>query len=575
MRGELARDEPVLAARACTRRAPRSASARARGGSLAAAAQRAREREVNLARVRRLGGRGVADRRRSLEQRQSVAGAPESQVRHAERHHADSSARRCRGRSPPRRSPARARPTRAPPRSDRAHSGSRRGSTAAARSPGDSAPYPRSTSDEPAFELLQRFGELAALEQHDPDVVQRQGVVGIVGAAGAFLCRQRAASLLQSLGDPSLAQSHDRAVVEQQAPQSVVPAHSPQHGLGVPAPDLREREVSFPSRRRRTPACPRPRRRSRRDGRARPTRPPPPARAPPAATRADRSADRRASARSPPRADRSPRGGSHPRAAPAPRARRRSDRRARARGPRPAARAADRRRRARRDPRAAAPRPATSVTSAQRSMPPSALAALTAFCDHVRVGVAKQPRERAQILEAVEQARHAQVHDLGRLLAAHVRRLADVDVHRRPLARRSRRGRGRRPRTPPRRTASPSPGTRARISVLASDSTGCPRAGASQTPFSLAAAPDARRRRPEKRRLSSSAASSAFIDGQRSAGSRFNPRRSSLRICGGTPLRDGGSRTRRREHAGFSSRPWSPRRRGRCGRAPRRARRKS
>ena len=51
---------------------------------------------------------------------------------------------------------------------------------------------------------------------------------------------------------------------------------------------------------------------------------------------------------------------------------------------------------------------------------------------HLGVGLAEGPGQRPQAVEALVEAGHAQVENLCRLLAAHVGRLAGIDVHRGP-----------------------------------------------------------------------------------------------------------------------------------------------
>ena len=52
--------------------------------------------------------------------------------------------------------------------------------------------------------------------------------------------------------------------------------------------------------------------------------------------------------------------------------------------------------------------------------------------DHLRVRGSKQPTERGQVAQALQQAFDAQIQNLGRLLAPHVRRFAGLDVEVRP-----------------------------------------------------------------------------------------------------------------------------------------------
>ena len=71
------------------------------------------------------------------------------------------------------------------------------------------------------------------------------------------------------------------------------------------------------------------------------------------------------------------------------------------------------------------------ATSAHRSSVGSALAAATGAVDHALVGGPQHLAERAHARQPIVEAAHAQVEDLGRLLAAHLRRLAGLPVHRR------------------------------------------------------------------------------------------------------------------------------------------------
>ena len=74
----------------------------------------------------------------------------------------------------------------------------------------------------------------------------------------------------------------------------------------------------------------------------------------------------------------------------------------------------------------------SSLTSAQRSSVGKRVDRVDGVRDGVAVGARQHVDQRAQRVQPLVEAGHAQVEHLGRLLAAHVRRLAGVAVHAEP-----------------------------------------------------------------------------------------------------------------------------------------------
>ena len=330
----------------------------------------------------------------------------------------------------------------------------------------------------------------ARLHEIAGQVGEADADVGRTGAEGACLGRDRLARVVDGLREVALRSPHRRAVVEVPAPEVVVLAHAAQQHLRVPAPGVRQVEARLQVAVREDDV-----RRGLRGDLVVAGQLGAPDRLFETGDRGVRPAGVVLEAclgpAGPPRAWARSRPGARLRApARIVPALRDSGRRARGRADRRCASATPSRQPAwpRRSgaarPRAGA-RCSGSVPGAG-----SAIAALDRVLDHLRVAARNSRQSAARSRSPSMQARDAQVQNLGRLLAAHVRRLAGVDVEVRPALRRSdraavasgRRSLRRRPCPSPGRRGGPRP-SRAQLAPALR------RTGSVQMPSSCAAAP--------------------------------------------------------------------------------------
>ena len=361
----------------------------------------------------------------------------------------------------------------------------------------------------------------------------------------------RCASSTASRSRPCV-RAHRAAVVEQPATDQLVPAHAPQHRLGVAAPGSRRRRSAAAHAGGDTPASPPPRPRPRRGGTARRSRPRPRA-------RGCRCPCRNIQVH--PALDQQHLGQQRARSrpdAPRPRARRsrgcprRRARRARARGcP------------------TAAPRMLSTTTQVAESAGGRTIARNSSHRSSARAYPARSRRSRrsrrcrpspgaARGTARADRAAPRRAPTCAGPAPRSTARRARASPRRRRRRRRSSgartdRARGSSPRTRSPRRACPSPGTRGG----SLPSPRCRRrarrpmaSGASQIPASLAAAPSAKRRVPASAASDRSSASNAAIVGKRPSGSTFRPRKSASRTRRGTRVPAGSGARGPRPRAG-------------------------